>query len=202
MEAQTSLHAPWLPVQAAPDHHAPSLGWATAGLPGSPLLGCSPVCALAAAQLLLAASALTRRVLSPALGSARDGEEGTACPTGHCSMEHQLTPDLPEPRTLLPGPGKLSPPPGRARAIAWEIPMLGLMAVRNCDYQTSSEVVTARSLHGGALRPLSARSPPARSQWTSPCSRRSRLWAHAPPLALSPLTPTGPAQPAPPPGHA
>ena len=112
MEARTSLHAPWLPVQAAPGHHATSLGWATAGLPGSPLLGCSPVCALAAAQLLLAASALTLRVLSPALGSARDGEEGTACPTGHCSTEHQLTPDLPEPRTLLPGPGKLSPPPG------------------------------------------------------------------------------------------
>ena len=65
------------------------------------------------------------RHMSPALGSARDGEEGTACPTGHCSMEHQLTPDLSEPRTLLPGPGKLSPPPGRARAIAWEIPMLG-----------------------------------------------------------------------------
>lgn len=81
------------------------------------------------------------------MGSARDGEEGTVCPTGQCSMEHQLTPDLPEPRALLPGPGKLSPPPGRACAIALEIATLGLMVVRNCDYQTLSEVVTASSLH-------------------------------------------------------
>lgn len=191
-EARTSPHAPQLPVQAAPGHHAPPLGWATAGLPGSPLLGCSPVCALAPAQLLPAASALTHRVLSPALGSARDRGEGTACPTGHCSTEHQLTPDLPEPRALLPGPGKLSPPPGRACAIAREIATLGLMAVRNCDYQTSSEVFTARSLHGGALRPSPAQSPPVRSKWISPRGHCPRLWAHIPPLALSPLTPTGP----------
>lgn len=175
---------PWPPCSA--------LGLGHSRAPGSPLLGCSPVCALAPVQLLPAASALTRRVLSPALGSARDREEGTACPTGHCSTEHQLTPDPPEPWALLPGPGKLSPPPGRARAIAREIATLGLMALRNCDYQTSSEVFTARSLHGGALRPLPAQSPPVRSKWTSPRGHCPQLWAHIPPLALSPLTPTGP----------
>ena len=125
-------------------------------------------------------------------GQCQGRGEGTACPTGHCSTEHQLTPDLPEPQALLPGPGKLSPPPGRACAIAREIATLGLMAVRNCDYQTSSEVFTARSLHGGALRPSPAQSPPVRSKWISPRGHCPRLWAHIPPLALSPLTPTGP----------